>query len=69
MTLYLILFSIFLAHFPNLKVDKVTSKSDFVGLIHKTNNVLLVPPNDPLNIFVNGEFLKGICLPSYPLEI
>lgn len=53
----LILLSIFLAHFPNLKVDKEISKSNADGEIHKIKRVLELPPKLDLNILVNGEFL------------
>lgn len=56
----MILFSIFFAYFPNLKVDKEISKSFFAGAQHNINKVLECPPNELLKIFVKGEFRKGI---------
>ena len=57
----LILFSIFLAYFPNLRVLNVISKSFYAGAQHKISNVLEWPPKELRNIFVSGEFRNGIC--------
>jgi len=50
-----------LAHLPNLKVDKLTSKFDFEGDKQRINSVLEAPPREDLKIFVNVEFLNGTC--------
>lgn len=65
----LILFSIFFAHFPNLNVDKLMSKSYKHGEMHNISKVLEFPPKDDLKIFVNGEFLKGMWPECFPLEV
>lgn len=51
-----ILFSILFAHFPNRRVERLTSKSSLFGERQRMSSVLEWPPREDLRILVRGEF-------------
>lgn len=52
-----ILFSIFLADWPNLNVDILFSNWEYTGVMARMTNVRELPPKDVFRILVSGEFL------------